>query len=296
VADSRIAERAPLRILCQSDHGSCAACCGIHNFIDRSPAATRARLLRRTERVRTAWPDPAALAVARDALLAEERPQVLFAGLKVCPFAGFIDEPTAKDDGRVGCLLHPSRHPDGADLRDLAVYPAAICAGHFCAPHDWLRADEADLAQTARGLLYGRVVTDAGLVKAIARGLHERGGGASRVARLASADEAPTSPGARAAQATRAALDALWRTLLEAWPFVDPDPRRFGGFRFDGDDAVDRSLPSCLAGLAVDAAPWERTVLDAVGTRALSVAEAHTALATLRTAVDAVVAAAEVRA
>src|SRR5688500_16387571 len=157
----------PLVILCQHEHGSCGACCGVYNFRDRSPAAEDARLRRRTERVGAAWPDTAALARARDELLALEKPDVLFHGVKVCPFAGYVDE------GRVGCLLHPSRHPRGEDLRDLAVYPREVCAGHFCAPHDWLRPRERALAQTVTGTFYGRVVTDAGLVKALASMLDE---------------------------------------------------------------------------------------------------------------------------
>ena len=36
-ADSRV-QRAPLRILCQHDHGSCAACVRVYHFRDRSPA------------------------------------------------------------------------------------------------------------------------------------------------------------------------------------------------------------------------------------------------------------------
>lgn len=259
--DSRVTARAPLRILCQHDGGSCAACCGVHNFVDRGAAATDARLRRRTTLVQAAWPDEARLREARDTLLALERPDYLFGGVKVCPFAGYVDE------GRVGCLLHPTRHPDGADFRDLAVYPKEVCAGHFCAPHDWLRPVEADLAQTARGTTYGRVVTDAGLVKGVARLLFDV------LRRPLTADDVVRA---------REPLSALWTFLLEDWPFVDPDPRRFGGFSFSGDDAVERTLPACLAGLAVVATAAERTVLDGIGTRALDEVTADAALQALR--------------
>lgn len=271
--DSRTAPRAPLRILCQHAHGSCAACCGVHNFRVRSHSAEHARLLRRTERVRAAWPDEAALARARDELLALEAPDVLFAGVKVCPFSGYVDE------GRVGCLLHPSRHPRGADLRELGVYPREICEGHFCAPHDWLRAREADLAQTARGLFYGRVVTDAGLVKALARLLDDALGRAFTSAELA-----------RARPALDPALTALWDTLRD-WPWRDPDPARFGGFVFTGNEATERGVPSCLAGLSLEVEPAVRQVLDALGTRALNDAAAGAAMACLRERVEAVAAA-----
>ncbi len=269
MSDSRIAARAPLRVLCQHAHGSCAACCGVHNFRDRSAAAEHARLARRTARVRAAWPDEAALARARDELLAEEAPEVLFAGVKVCPFAGYVD------DGRVGCLVHPSRHPLGDDLRDLGVYPREVCGGHYCAPHDWLRAREADLAQTAHGIGYGRVVTDAGLVKALCRLLDDALGRAFRGAELGGA---------------QLALDRLWATLLD-WPWRDPDPARFGGFVFSGNEATERSVPSCLAGLALEVAPAARAVLDALGTRALDEESARAALSRLDELVRAVAAA-----
>jgi hypothetical protein len=280
--DSRVAPRAPLRILCQHEGGSCAACCGVHNFVDRSPAAMRARLSRRTTLVRAAWPDVDRLREAREVLLAEERPALLFAGVKVCPFAGYVDG-TDDPAERIGCLLHPTRHPTGDDLRDLAVYPKEVCAGHFCAPHDWLRPIEADLAQTALGPTYGRVVTDAGLVKAVARLLGDALG------RPLGADDVVRA---------RNALGGLWRFLLEDWPFVDPDPRRFGGFVFHGDDAIERTLPGCLSGLAVTASAAERTVLDAIGTRPLREGGpddgagdgAEAALAALRQSVAAVAA------
>ena len=111
---------APLRILCQHEGGSCAACCGAYNFRDRSSDAERARFRRRTDKVRAAWPDVTKLAAARDELLALEKPDVLFAAVKVCPFAGYVDE------GRVGCMIHPSRHPDGEDLREVVLLVISV--------------------------------------------------------------------------------------------------------------------------------------------------------------------------
>lgn len=272
--DSRTHAKPPLRILCQHDHGSCAACCGAYNFRDRSDAAEHARFARRTALVKAAWPDVDALARARDALLAIEKPDVLFAGVKVCPFAGYVDDEAHEQESpRVGCMLHPSRHPTGEDLRDLAVYPKEVCAGHFCAPHDWLRPREADLAQTATGTYYGRVVTDAGLVKALAQLVDEALGRPFTAQDLARSEE------------VRAALAGLW-AMCRAWPFVDADPARFGGFHFSGDDAVERTLPSSLAGTNVAASHAQRVVLDALGTRALDDNEARDALALLSAAID----------
>ena len=275
----------PLRILCQHEGGSCAACCGAYNFRDRSPAAERARLQRRTDRVRAAWPNVTALAAARDELLALEKPDVLFAAVKVCPFAGYVDDVRDADgadgahdaDGahrRVGCMLHPTRHPSGEDLRDLAVYPREVCAGHFCAPHDWLREREVALAQTATGTLYGRVVTDAGLVKALGSLIDLKLGRAFRSVDVDSA---------------RAVLTSTWVALLTSWPWVDPDPARFGGFHFSGDDAMERTLPSCLMGTSVKASSAMRTVLDGLGTRALDDEDASRACAAIDDAVTRVV-------
>lgn len=283
MADSRVSSRAPLVILCQHDHGSCAACCGLYNFVDKGGPAFRARVRRRTALVRAAWPDPERLASVRDLLLTEEAPALLFSGVKSCPFAGYVDDVGADDadanvdvdvdvvdatgEGRVGCLLHPSRHPEGADLRDLAVYPREVCAGHFCASHDWLRPRDVALAQGVRGPRYGRVVTDAGLVKAVAAAVADVVGGVVDGAAFAAA---------------AADVDAFFAFVVDAWPYKDPDPRRFGGFFFDGDGARDRSLPSCLFGLTVPVTSPERQILDAIGTRALTEDEAREALRLLR--------------
>jgi hypothetical protein len=131
-----------------------------------------------------------------------------------------------------------------------------------------------DLAQTAMGLTYGRVVTDAGLVKAIARALGDVLGRPLR------SDDVLDCANA---------LGDLWQFLLNAWPWRDPDPARFGGFNFTGDEAVERTLPTCLAGLRSDATTAERTILDALGTRALDASEASAALDALRQSVAAVV-------
>jgi hypothetical protein len=242
--DSRLQQTPPDVILCQHARGSCGACCGVYNFADRSPAAMDRRLRRRTDLVTDAWPDADKLAEVRDLLLDEERPDVLFAGLAVCPYAGFVE------GDRVGCLLHPTRHPEGEDLRDLAVYPKEVCAGHFCAPHDWLRPREVAFAQCAEGVAYGLVVTDAGLVKALLSLLDDAR------ARAHTAEEI---------EAGRARFAGMWRRLID-WPHRDRDPRRFGGLYVTGDDAVERTLPSCLAGTGVSASNAERTVLDALAT------------------------------
>lgn len=266
--DSRMAPE-PALILCQSASGSCAACCGAYNFADNTPDAMHARFERRTTAVAAAGWDEAALSGARDALLAAERPHFLFGGLKVCPFAGYVEP------GRVGCMIHPLRHPTGADLRDLAVYPREVCAGHFCASHDWLRPREQAFAQTCTGPRYGQVIADPGLVKALCAWLERDRGRALVPAAFAAA---------------RAATDALW-DLLFAWPYRDPNPRRFGAFVATGDDAIERTVPSAFFGIDVAADREERAIVDALGTVFKDAAQAAEALGVLRAQLEAVSAA-----
>ncbi len=254
--------------LCQHAGGSCAACCGVDNFRDRSETATVGRLNRRTEAVNRAWPDVDALRKVRDELLVLERDDIMFPLVKACPFAGWTQQ---GEDPRVGCLIHPSRHPAGEDLRDLAVYPREVCAGHFCAPHDWLRPREVALAQTAPGLQYGRVVTDAGLVKSLAAQLDE---------------ELSRSFVASDLDAAAGALRVLWRGF-NAWPWRDPDPRRFGGVRAVGDDATERTCDA-LFGLDIDATRAERVLLDGLASVFEDEESAEAALLRLRSLIRAV--------
>jgi hypothetical protein len=252
--------------LCQHPGGGCSACCGIYNFAHRDFESTRSRLLHRTHRVEGAQWDAKELASVRDGLLAEESADILFAGVKVCPFAGYIDE----EGERVGCLIHPTRHPEGKDLRDLGVYNRHICEDHLCGPHDWLRPAEVALAKTAPPLLYGQVVTDAGLVKGLARWMEVH------LARSLRPEDVAEEP---------SALSPLW-DLVSQWPHRDPDPHRFGGIMVSGEDEVERTLPSCLAGLGLNLPPHVTHVLDALASRIDSIQEADAAIAALDRCLD----------
>ena len=256
--DSRTRETPPDVILCQTARGSCAACCGLYNFHDRSPEATHARLRSRTERVRTAWPNVGALATVRDALIDEERADTVSDAIMVCPFAGYVE------DDRVGCLLHPTRHPRGEDLRDLAVYPKEVCAGHFCAPHDWLRPREVALAQCATGETYGRTVTDAGLIKGLIALIEE--------ITSVRADEAWI-------EKSRAKIARLFEALVE-WPYREADSRRFGALKIvDGQERRVGLSRETRAALQLSAARVR--VLDALGTSEAHARAASSHLTTL---------------
>lgn len=245
----------PARVLCQTPDAGCASCCGTYNFVDRHQPSWTARMQRRTDKVDAANWDVTRLAAVRDTLLADEAPHRLTDVILSCPFAGFV-RPEA-----LGCLIHPARHPAGEDLRDLAVHPREVCEGHFCAPHQWLTEREKDFAARCRSTLYGTLVTDAGLCKALVATIDEA---ASRPAQFAGPDQA------------QPALDALFAHLLD-WPHRDPDPRRFGAYVLD-ERADERRVDDPLAAVGVEAGRHPSTIVGALSSRFSDADEALTAL------------------
>ncbi len=213
--DSRISESPPQKILCQGQYGGCASCCGVLNDIDRKNKNWRKKLESRTQRVNKANFDIASLKEIKKQFLQEHQKEQLYNSIKVCPFAGFIE----KD--RLGCLIHPSRHPKGQDLRELSVHNRKICEGHFCASHDWLRPTEIAFINTAHGPFYGLLVSQPGLVKQLRKCIESEAGHAL------SEKVFGTYP---------KAFQHFWNAI-EHWPFKDEDPKRFGGFVFIGQEA-----------------------------------------------------------
>ncbi|MFU8805422.1 MAG: hypothetical protein ACNA8W_16535, partial [Bradymonadaceae bacterium] len=91
-------------ILCQPGGGkSCGACCGLYNHRRSSRDETMARLERRTRAYHESCDihDEDSLVRFRQAWEPAESGKLL-TGLPNCPFLGLL-----KDDGRVGCLVHP---------------------------------------------------------------------------------------------------------------------------------------------------------------------------------------------
>lgn len=254
----------PETILCQHKQGSCASCCGVYNFVNRDSESHMQRLTERTKRVVNAYPDPKALLTVKEELIALEKPDVLFSSIPVCPFAGFVEE------GRVGCLVHPRRHPEKIELRHLGVYPSAVCEGHFCAPHDWLRPREVRLAQTVRGLQYGLIVTDAGLLKSLLKLIDEHLGRQWNVKICPLID---------------AELQNLW-SLIETWPYRDTDPNRFGGFYVTGPDAVERTVPQKTMEQSSQIHPAMSTLFDALGSQFKSSEEFQLAVRMIEKSID----------
>ncbi|MEW5852833.1 MAG: hypothetical protein AB2A00_28880 [Myxococcota bacterium] len=252
-------------VLCQTGSQSCAACCGLFNFADRSPEALHQRLLRRTHAVREAGWEMMALREVAARLSTEEAPALLFKAVRTCPLAGYVDE----NARRVGCLIHPLRHPTGEDLRDLGAYgDRNICAGHLCAPHSWLGPVERALIECAPSWrAYSMAVGESGFVKALLGHLAARRGGEVQLKDLGS-------------DAVRAGAAKVF-ALFDHWAFADEDPRRFGGFSFAGDDAYTRSVPS-VARFSDLMSRHEATMLDCLGTLAETESQAVAAVTALR--------------
>lgn len=223
------------------------------------------RLQRRTRAVAQAGFDPKALAAVAVQISMEEAPQLLFKAVRTCPLAGYLDAAQTQ----VGCLIHPARHPQGEDLRDLGAYAdRTVCAGHLCAPHTWLdQTDRALLTAAPSWRSYSMAVGEAGFVKAVLRWVANARGGQVRAEQL-------LDP---AVQDAAAAVLALF----EAWPFADPDPRRFGGFSFAGDEAYERTAPSAAQHGPL-LTPTEATMLDCLGSRLETHEQAVAALTHLR--------------
>lgn len=231
--------------LCQpGSPRSCAACCGVYNFRDRSPAATEARLSRHTESVRAiGYHDPGALASWAARQRAEERSLLLLPGLPTCPFVGHLGE------GRIGCLVHP-KVTGGPDLRDLGVYESAkICEEFLCPSFTWLRDAELEavLRVTEGWYDYGLVVTDVELLRAILRHLSDRAG-------------RELHPRVLLREEVRAPLRVFvaWKS---SWPYRDA-ARRFGTFDVERGTLDDvRRASIDYVGLGAPRSPFDALLL-----------------------------------
>ena len=218
--DSRISETPPKKILCQGENGGCASCCGVFNDMDRKNTQWENKIKERTQHVVEANFDVTKLMQIKTEFLQKHAKDKIYDNIRVCPFAGFIET------DRLGCLIHPSRHPQKYDLRDLSVHNQKICDGHFCASHDWLRPTEVAFINTAHGTFYGLLVSQPGLVKQLRQCLE------ACLGRSLSEDDFMSQP---------EAFKQFW-LAIERWPHLDLNPQRFGGFVFIGRDANAESV------------------------------------------------------
>jgi hypothetical protein len=233
-------DRTALKPLCQSEHASCGACCGLYNRDDHGEAAIRRRLDERTTVLagveRTL---PAFRAAA--ARLAASEPPALFPSVRVCPLLGWLDAGRT----RVGCLAHPAA-TGGPDLRDAGVYDASVCESFLCPSHSWLSEEEAETVDVAcaDAHLYGLVITDVPFVRAVLEGVGRLAG--ERVGR-----RHLERPGVRGAL----------RRLLALKEELEPGSEGlFGAFRPGPDgEPVPRAID--YGAIERDASPWDAILL-----------------------------------
>jgi hypothetical protein len=109
-------------------------------------------------------------AFARDALADQPKEDRPLPAFHHCPFLGLIGE----ERDRPGCLLHPEAPGNrGVDYRGLSHYGGAACRLYFCPSHYRLedRLQRIVLQSATDWYLYGAVITEHRLLRALIEGL-----------------------------------------------------------------------------------------------------------------------------
>ena len=215
--------------LCQPDASkSCAACCGIYNFVLNDRAHTLQRLNRNTEAIGRASDGDAVCIKAHTHRYrsADNGEAKRFESVFNCEYAGFLNGKRTL----TGCLLHPQRH-HGRDLRDHSFYGSQLCEGHFCLSYYYLTLTEQQLVVNTLDdwYLYGLVITDIDLVKGYVQAVANRLG------------EVPDP-----AKACHSPLKQKVRDFFQwklSWPFQPSTPDRFGKYLFRGEHYEEIRIP-----------------------------------------------------
>lgn len=207
--------------LCQPDGTkSCAACCGIYNYVDN----TRASLVRRFEyrtglfnRVRRS---EITINDYRDIIRHRENSKRIYKTIYTCEFVGYLNDRRT----RVGCMLHPMAN-NNKDLREISFYGRDICEGHFCPSYQKLARNEAltVLASIDDWYLYGSVITDIDFVKTF-----------FKIVQDALGEE--ISADAVRANSTLVKILQQYYSLKITWPYRDTTRPRFGKYYFVGEE------------------------------------------------------------
>ena len=235
---------------------SCAACCGLYNFVDHGRANITSILKNRTDGLRKITGDLTKNEEERALKLAQKIPEIrkwveekiqeesggyLFKTIKVCPLTGFLSKSSGGEEVLVGCMIHPAAC-GGSDIRDVGVYESDICHYHKCPSYNWLSAREFALlsASSTDWYVYGLCVTDAEYVKEVIKTAEEF---LSR----------PLKEKDMLIPEAALGLAEIWR-LKESWPFKDTSVLSFGAFTFENLDADDYSSRT-IDYAALNAAP-----------------------------------------
>lgn len=207
--------------LCQPDPTkSCAACCGIYNYVENTRDALAQRFLFRTGLFSRVRENRMSIGDYREIVRHRENAKRIYATIYTCEFVGFVDGARR----RVGCMLHPLGN-DGNDLRALSFYGRDICEGHFCPSYQKLENHEVRILLAALDdwYLYGAVITDIDYVKTFFHIAQNMLGETIDI---------------KKAESSHALLDIVRRYcgLKVSWPYRDTSRPRFGKYYFVGEE------------------------------------------------------------
>lgn len=224
--------------LCQPDSTkSCAACCGIYNYVENTRPALVKRFEHRGSLMAKVKKGDLSLEDYCSIIRHREDGRRIFKTIYACEYAGFVDD--AKK--RVGCMLHPVV-TGGSDLRVHSFYGREICDGHFCPSYQKLQPNEASavLACIDDWYLYGSVITDIDFVKTFFRIIQNAVGEEISPAVLRS---------------NRQLVDILksYFSLKITWPFRDTTKPRFGKYYFVGEEYDIDKIDYCRLGADIPA-------------------------------------------
>ena len=207
--------------LCQPDKTkSCAACCGIYNYVDNTRASLSRRFEYRTNLFAQVRRSEITIDDYRDILRHRENSKRIYKTIYTCEFVGFLNDTRT----RVGCMLHPMSN-DNNDLREISFYGKEICEGHFCPSYQKLAQNEAltVLATLDDWYLYGSVITDIDFVKTFFRIVQDTIG-------------EEISPHVVQANSNLVAILQQYYALKVNWRHRDSTRPRFGKYYFLGEE------------------------------------------------------------
>ncbi len=207
--------------LCQPDDSkSCAACCGIYNYVKNTRQQLVERLRLRTRLFSLVRKGDVSISTYREVLRHREDQRRIYKTIYACEFVGFLDA----RETRVGCMLHPAQN-DGHDMRDIGFYGKKLCETHLCPSYYKLSQEEASVVVDVINdwYLYGVVVTDIDFVKSLFSVVQDRIG------------ESINPDVVVSSEPLKSAFMRYFK-LKEYWPFKDTTRARFGKYFFIGED------------------------------------------------------------
>ncbi len=216
--------------ICQPDNNkSCAACCGIYNFIDNSLDAVFERLGRNS--LSAGMSDLSMSHVKSHSKKWRKRDNDeqsrLFPVIFNCEFAGFID----KEKNKAGCLLHPCIHGDTRFI-EIGFHGVDMCLNHFCPSYFCLTEQEklTVILSIDHWFLYGLVITDIDIVKCFVDNINNSLGNTFDPWLIARSQDLKN-------------VFADFFSFKLNWPFADSKKRLFGKYRFYGDEYEINTIP-----------------------------------------------------